>query len=127
VKANEHGGSCESSRRIAAPGIRGLYLRVDVLRARRQARSLPAEDSALLRQINSGFSESWWSRYRDLIEKRQNEALTAKQRRELIRLTDAVEKQEAKRLAALVKLARRRQQPLTELMKELGLHAKANA
>jgi hypothetical protein len=84
---------------------------------------LPSPDAGLLEQINQGFSNTWWERYHELIQMRQESLLNAEEHRELIRLTDQVERREAKRLRALVKLAELRKQPLTNLMKELGLLA----
>ena len=97
--------------------------KVDLLRARRRAPALPADEIKLLRQINKGFSEKWWNRYYKLVEKRQQESLTDKQLQDLVRWTDAVEKQEARRMVALVKLASKRGQSLTQVMKGLGLLA----
>jgi hypothetical protein len=88
---------------------------------------LPSPDSGLLEQINQGFSDTWWEHYHELIRRRQQSLLSGAEHRELIRLTDQVERREAKRLRALVKLAELRGQPLTSLMKELGLPGKAGA
>lgn len=99
---------------------------VSVLRARRHAPCLPAEEAKLLKQINRGFSHSWWQHYRKLIEKRQDETLTGKQQAELVRLTDMIEKREGERLKALVELARLRRQSLTSLMRELELPGTSN-
>jgi len=89
--------------------------------------SLPEPDANLLKQINRGFPESWWNHYHELIRKRQESLLSAEEHLELIRLTDQVERREAKRLQALVKLAKLRRQPLTSLMKDLGLPGKTDA
>jgi hypothetical protein len=88
---------------------------------------LPSRDAALLKQINQGFSDAWWEHYHELIRRRQESLLSAAEHRELIRLTDQVERREAKRLQALVKLAKLRRQPLTSLMKDLGLPGKTDA
>jgi hypothetical protein len=88
---------------------------------------LPGPDAGLLKQINQGFSDAWWEHYHELIRRRQESLLSAAEHRELIRLTDQVERREAKRLRALVKLAKLRRQPLTRLMKALGLPGKTDA
>jgi hypothetical protein len=88
---------------------------------------LPSPDASLLKQINQGFSDAWWEHYHELIRRRQESLLSAAEHRELIRLTDEVERREAKRLRALVKLAELRKQPLASLMKDLGLPGKSDA
>ena len=90
-----------------------------------QGTCLPSPEAGLLKQINQGFSDTWWEHYHQLIQKRQESLLTTTEHRELIRLADQVERLEAKRLRALVQLADLRKQPLTTLMKELGLPGKA--
>jgi IS4 transposase len=89
--------------------------------------SLPTRDARLLMQINQGFSETWWEHYHELIRRRQESLLSAADLRELIRLTDQIEKREAKRLQALVKLAKLRNVPLRSLMKDLGLPGATDA
>jgi hypothetical protein len=88
---------------------------------------LPNPDANLLKQINRGFPDAWWNHYNELIRKRQESLLNAEEHLELIRLTDQVERREAKRLQALVKLAKLRRQPLASLMKDLGLPGKTDA
>ena len=88
---------------------------------------LPSPEAGLLRQINQGFPDAWWEHYHELIRRRQESLLSAAEHRELIQLTDQVERREANRLRALVKLAKLRKQPLTSLMHDLGLPGKANA
>src|ERR1700722_8188497 len=76
---------------------------------------LPSAEARLLGQINRGFADAWWQRYHKLIEKRQKAVLRAAEHRELIKLTDEVERREANRLRALVKLAKLRKQSLRDL------------
>jgi hypothetical protein len=85
---------------------------------------LPGPDAELLKQINHGFSDTWWGHYHELIQKREESLLSDEEHRELIHLTDQVERREAKRLRALVKLAELRRRPLTSLMMELGCRGK---
>ncbi|MBI1831437.1 MAG: hypothetical protein HYR84_08310 [Planctomycetes bacterium] len=75
----------------------------------------------MLKQINQGFSDDWWEHYHELIRRREESLLSAAEHRELIHLTDQIERKEAKRLQALVKLAKLRKMPLRSLMKDLGL------
>lgn len=104
-----------------------LYTRLRSLRRGRHGASAPVSESALLAQINRGFSESWWKHYEHLLEKRRNETLNKGEHKELVRLTDQVEGREAKRMQALVQLAGLRKQSLRSLMKDLGLMASSHA
>jgi hypothetical protein len=99
---------------------------IRVMRGKRE-NCLPTAEARLLEQINQGFAESWWQRYHELIEKRQKSVLKAAEHRELINLTDEVERREGKRLGALVKLAKLRKQSLGDLMQDLGLPRAADA
>jgi hypothetical protein len=87
---------------------------------------LPNPDANLLKQINRGFPDAWWNHYHELIRKREESRLSPEEHLELIRLTDQLERREAKRLQALVKLAELRRQPLASLMQDLGLPGKAD-
>jgi hypothetical protein len=85
---------------------------------------LPAAEARLLKQINKGFAGSWWDHYHLLIASRQDGTLSPAEHAELIRLTDRLERREAKRMQALVKLAKRRKRSLGDLMTALGLPGK---
>ena len=91
-----------------------------------RTRLLSSPEARLLVQINQGFSDAWWEHYEVLIRKRDEGVLSTTELDELIHLTDKVERQEAKRLKALVKLANLREQSLRSLMKELGLPRPTN-
>jgi hypothetical protein len=93
------------------------------LRGRRRTDRLDRAQSRLLAIINRGFAESWWRRYQRLTAKRDAEALTDVEHRELLRLTQRAENRETKRVDALLKLARLRNQSLDQLMKDLGIPA----
>jgi predicted transcriptional regulator len=56
-----------------------------------------------------------------LIEKRRAETISAKELRELKKLTDRIEKLDAERLELLTELAALRNVPLRKLIKQLGL------
>lgn len=84
-------------------------------------RRLSAEESILMQEINRGLSESEWLRYRQLIEKRDDETLTPDEHAELIGLSDEIEVIHAERLESLSKLARVRGTTLESLMAELGI------
>ena len=80
-----------------------------------------AAESRLFDEINRGFSEGDWSRYRQLIEKRQAEQLTAEEHVELTALSDRLERLNVRRLELLRELARLRNTTLPALMDQLGL------
>ncbi|HYV36454.1 MAG TPA: hypothetical protein VE988_12155 [Gemmataceae bacterium] len=85
---------------------------------------LAAEEVHLLAQINRGFAEKWWNDFHALVSKRQKRTLSSAEHQELIQMTDELEKREAKRLKALAKLAKLRDEPLAVVMKSLGLPGK---
>ena len=99
---------------------------INAVRNQRRESCLPPAQARLLKQINHGFPEPWWEHYHELIEKRQDGNLGTAEHRELIRLTDQLEKREATRLQALVKLAKLRKQSLSDLMADLGLPEKTD-
>ena len=89
--------------------------------ARRLAPVLERRESELLEAINRGLPAESEERYRELIAKRQAEALTPATLEELKRLTDQAEKLQAERIAHLVSLAQLRAVSLADLMTELGI------
>jgi hypothetical protein len=109
--------------RLPAAEFEDFVANVEALRARRRPDRLNAAESRLLSTINRGFPETWWRRYQALIAKRDAETLTAAEHRELLRLTHRAEGQEVKRVAALLRLARLRNQSVNQLMKDLGIPA----
>jgi len=76
----------------------------------------------LLSKINQGLPEATWQRYYQLIAKRQDET-NAEEHRELLHLTEQVERLDAQRLEYLVELARLRQTTLPALMESLDLQS----
>ncbi|MEP6518520.1 hypothetical protein [Microcoleus vaginatus] len=74
----------------------------------------------LLQQINIGFSAQTWEEYHALIAKRHAETLTPEEHKQLIQMSDRLEKLNVARIQALIQLATFRNQPLTELMQTLG-------
>jgi len=98
---------------------------VIALRARRQAPSLPQIESELLIKVNQGVDPDVQQRYDELIEKRQAESLSFDEHQELLRLSDEIEKVNARRMEHLAELAHLRQISLTELMEDLGIQSPA--
>jgi len=102
-----------------------LYI-LNTLQERLQAKSpdltsQPTE-AELLQQINIGFSAATWNQYHTLIAKRRAEILSNEEHEQLIQLSNQLENLNANRCQALIKLAKLRSQPLTDLMQTLGIN-----
>jgi hypothetical protein len=91
------------------------------LKARERTRALSEREAELLFKINRGLSPATQQRLNELIDKRRAEAISAKELRELKKLTDQIERSDAKRLELLTELARLRNVSLRKLVKQLGL------
>jgi hypothetical protein len=91
------------------------------LRASKLAPTLSATETRLFTQINGALPEELRKRKLALTRKRKNLTLTKAEHEELLRLTEAAEKLDVKRVSALTKLAKLRQVSLRELMKDLGI------
>lgn len=91
------------------------------LRAHRQSENLSAQESELLLKINRGIAAKTQKRFDELVAKRRNETLTPEEHRELLRLTDKIEKADAKRIEILSELARVRGKTFDEIVTELGI------
>ena len=75
------------------------------LRAKQQAPSLPKAESELLRRINQGLPKEIREKYKILLEKRRDEELTPEEYKELLKLSDQVEKLEVRRVEYLAEIA----------------------
>lgn len=113
--------------RLDVRDIEQLITRLLLLKAERSAPSLSADETGLLARINEGLSESDALRYHDLMDKRESGALTPEEHWDLLRLTDAAEAIQARRIHDLVELARLRCTSLSALMEELGLQPAPDA
>ena len=80
-----------------------------------------ASETELLQQLDLGFTEVQWRDYHELVTLRNEESLTDKQQEQLIAFTNHLEEANAKRVAVLAELAKRRQQPLEKVMEDLGI------
>lgn len=87
------------------------------------AQRLTRKETALFLKINRGLSEPQRQRLEALNEKIEDSVLTAEEHTELLRLTDRVEKLWVGRLRALIELAKLRQLPPEELMRQLEIEA----
>lgn len=90
-----------------------------------RARRLPDAEADLLQKINGSLSQIAWTRYRELLAKRQAETLTPPEQTELIALSDQIEEANVQRLTYLAALAELRKTTMPALMKELGLQPAA--
>lgn len=72
-------------------------------------------------EINRGLPEATWLRYRELNQKRRDEAITDEQLTELRSLNDVIEGDRVRRLELVVELAKLRGVTFDSLMNELGL------
>lgn len=84
-------------------------------------------ESELLLEINRGLSDEEAARYRELMKRRQAGDLTPSDHRELLDLSDEVERLQAERIGHLADLARLRGKSLGALMEELGIRPSSNA
>jgi hypothetical protein len=75
-------------------------------------------------QIEAHFSSDEQRRFSELVAKRQDEAISPDELRELVALSDQSEEHDAKRLATLIELAQLREMTLPVLMIFLGITAR---
>lgn len=99
---------------------------VNAVRARLQGDNsatpcLDAEQSNLLEQINRGISQTQWSRYYALVDKRQANTLTEDELAELSGVSNHIEALNVHRMECLAELARLRGATLPELLDQLGI------
>jgi hypothetical protein len=84
---------------------------------------LPEQESALLKAISEGLSAEEMDRYRQLIQKRQQEEIADDELRVLKDLTQRMEALQVRRLEDLVRLAQLRGVALSDLMIQLGIRS----
>jgi uncharacterized protein (DUF1778 family) len=82
---------------------------------------LSKRESELLLAINQSFSHVSWQRYLELIDKRDEETITAYKLDELIGMTNGIEEANAERSQYLIELAQLRDVSLEQLMDDLDL------
>ncbi len=82
---------------------------------------LPEKEASLLQKINSGFPIDFWTKYKALIKKREDEVINTSELQELIEMTDQLEIANAARIKHLIELSELRNVSLEDLMKELGI------
>ncbi|EAW43404.1 STAS/SEC14 domain-containing protein [Nodularia spumigena CS-584] len=106
---------------LSQADLKQFISQVIALQAQRTAPSLMQQESELLLKINQVISVEIQNYYNDLIAKRDTETLTDEEHRELLSLTEQIEKQQAQRIEYLVELANLRGISLNALMESLGI------
>jgi hypothetical protein len=80
------------------------------------------KEEVLLQKINNtGFPESFWIEYRDLIKKRQLETIEVEELAHLVKMSDRLEKANVQRMKYLIALAQIRDITVRDLMQQLGV------
>ena len=98
-----------------------FVVRLFALKAQQETPGLSERETELLMKINQGLPSAMQERLNELIDKRQAGAISAKDLRELKKLTDQVEAFDVERLKLLTELAHLRNVSLRKLIKQLGL------
>ncbi len=107
---------------LDAPELERFVSQVLTLRAKRIAPSLPREEAKLLEKINQGLPTDVQQRYDELTAKRKADTLTAEQHQELLALIDRIERADAERVQAMIKLAQLRNVSVMTLKTQLDIH-----
>lgn len=95
--------------------------KVLALRAKRIARSLSKEETAILKKINRGLPAGAMQRLTALELKRDKSALTEDEQQELMEIVDALEQLNVERVQYIGELAQIRGIAARELMEQLGI------
>ncbi|MCC5629506.1 STAS/SEC14 domain-containing protein [Nostoc sphaeroides CHAB 2801] len=103
------------------PDLERFVSQVLALQAQRKASSLPQTEAELLLKINQGIPSDTQNHYNELLSKREAENITSNEYRELLNLTEQIEKLQAQRIEYLAELARLRGISLIALMENLGI------
>jgi len=78
-------------------------------------------EAQLLMHINQSLAGIPWSRYHELVAKRQAETLTSDEQHELIALSDAIESANVQRIEYIAELARLRNTNVAAVIQAFGL------
>jgi hypothetical protein len=112
---------------LSTPDLEAFVDRVLAIQAQRHWPSLSEGETALLRSINQSLPMEIRDRYEELVRKRETMSLTAGEQEEMVRLSDQLEIDHARRMEKLLELARLRQVPVESLMQELGIPPRSHA
>lgn len=111
----------QAVQQLSQPELEQFIEQIIQVKAQRIAPSLSTKESELLIKINQNLPQELRHLYQNLIEKRNQENLTASEYQQLLELTEQVEKYQAQRLEYLTQLAQIRQLSLTNLITEMGI------
>ncbi|QTA77849.1 Uncharacterized protein dnl_00470 [Desulfonema limicola] len=95
-----------------------LASEVILLRAQRKSPSLSKKETELFLKLNAGLPLRIRKRFAELNQKRKTETLTPAEHKELINLTERIEKSNADRIFYMSKIANLRGISLLELMEK---------
>ena len=79
------------------------------------------EEAILLKQIKAIIPMSVIRRFKELQKKQHNNTISEKEQEEILVITDFIEEKSAERVELLAALAKIRQMPLSDLVKQLQL------
>jgi hypothetical protein len=99
----------------------GLPLETWLAQELEQRFQVSSSEATLLQRITMGLPESFWMRYRLLVQKRDAENLSPAEQLELISISDQTEELTLQRTQALLELARRRNTTIDALRVQFGL------
>lgn len=91
------------------------------LLAEKKAPHLSKRETELFREINDGFDEVFWYRYKELRGKLEDETMTPTENEEFLKMNEEVEAKNVIRLRSVAELAQLRQMSIPDLMNQLGL------
>jgi len=111
----------EAALQMPRDELETFVIRLFTLKATQEAPSLSEREAEILLQINQGLPSAVPERLNELIDQRNARTISAKELRELKKLTDRVELLDAERLKLLTELAHLRGVPLRKLINQLGL------
>lgn len=100
-----------------------VFRRLLNIRAKNMAPALGEVESALLQEINSGFSDEDQKEFEILLEKRDMEALTDAEYERMIMLTNEMERLNVRRMELIAQLSTLRNVSVRELMQQLNIMA----
>lgn len=78
-------------------------------------------EKELVEEINRGFSEAFWERFRVLVRRREAETMTPAEQQEAISMSDRTEARSVERLQCLLELSARRGKSVQKLITEMGI------
>src|SRR5258708_3081266 len=117
----------EAMTRLTAQQLDTVMQHAALLRLQKRKVVPSMRESELLQIISRGLNAAKSERLDHLQQKLHDESITSREREQLVRLTEDLEKLAAERLKALIELAALRKTSVSELMTEMGLTEAAYA